>query len=95
MLLEIWDISHKKPLLEFLFDKVADFERFQRRCFPVKRSKIKNTNFEEHQWTTAPEHLWKISPLLVLGKPILDDKRDTWAANSFYWKYEHVWTSWS
>ena len=33
------------------------------------------TNFEEHLRTTAPEYHRKISPLLVLEKPMLDGKR--------------------
>ena len=49
---------------------------------------FKNTYFEEHLRTTAPECLRKINPLLVLRKPLLDGKRYNWAANTFYWKYE-------
>ena len=36
---------------------------------------FKNSYFEEHLRTTAPELLRKISPLLVLGKLLLDGKR--------------------
>ena len=40
---------------------------------------FKSANSEEHLWATATERLRKISPLLVLGKPILDGKRHNWA----------------
>ena len=36
---------------------------------------FKNTYFEEHLGKTASERLRKISPLLVLGKVVLDGKR--------------------
>ena len=39
----------------------------------------KSNYFEENLRATVPEHLGKISPLLVLGKPLLDGKRHNWA----------------
>ena len=49
----------------------------------------------EYLWTTVPVCLRKISPLLVKGKAMLDARWHNWVTNIFYWKYEHVWTSWS
>ena len=49
---------------------------------------LKNTYFEDHQGATAPERRRKISPLLELGKLLLDGKRHNCATNSFYQKYE-------
>ena len=45
---------------------------------------FKNSYSDEHLHTTVPERLRKISPLLVLGKPLLDDKRHNRARNNFY-----------
>ena len=45
---------------------------------------LKNTYFEDHQGATAPERRRKISPLLELGKLLLDGKRQNCATNSFY-----------
>ena len=36
---------------------------------------FKNTYFEEHLQTAAPERLRKPNPLLVSGKPLLGGKR--------------------
>ena len=49
---------------------------------------FKNTYFEEHLGSTASKRLRKISPLFVLGKSVLESKRQNWATNVFYWKYE-------
>ena len=49
---------------------------------------FKNTYFEEYLGTTASQRLRKISPLLVLGKALLDGKQHNWVTNAFYWKYE-------
>ena len=49
---------------------------------------FKNTYFEEHLGTTASERLRKKSPLLVLGKALLDVQQHNWTRNAFYWKYE-------
>ena len=102
MLLKIWDISHKNPYVGVSFSKVAD----QKACNFIKKDSntgasceifenFKNTNFEEHLRETASVLLRKISPLLVSWKPMLDGKWNNWAINTFYWKYERVWTSWS
>ena len=42
---------------------------------------FKNTYFEEHLRTAAPERLRKPNPLLVSGKPLLGGKRHNWATN--------------
>ena len=49
---------------------------------------FKNTYFEEHLRTTSVECLQRISLLLVLGKPMLDDKRHKWATNTLSCKHE-------
>ena len=85
----------KTPVLESPLNKVAALKDcnfiektptlvFSRETF----KNFKNTYSEEHLHTTVPECLRKISPLLVLGKPLLDDKRHKWATNTFYWKHE-------
>ena len=48
---------------------------------------FKNIYFEEHLRTTAPECLRKKCPLLVLGKPMLSDRRNNWATNTLHCKY--------
>ena len=51
---------------------------------------FKNIYFKEHVRTTASKRLRKISPLLVLGKAMLDGKLHNWATNVFYWKYKRI-----
>ena len=67
---------------EPLFNKVAGLKA----CNVIKKhsnavfsceiiENFTNTYFEEHLRTMPPERLRKISPLLLLGKPLLDGKR--------------------
>lgn len=57
--------------------------------FPVEILKnFKSTYFEEHLQTTAPKWPQKISPLLVLGKAMLDGRKHIWTTNTLYFKYE-------
>ena len=78
----------KTPVLESLFNKVTQGKRLKHRCFPVKLVKFLRICFEEHLRSTAPECPRKISPLLVLGKPLLGGRWPNWATNTLYCKYE-------
>ena len=49
---------------------------------------FKKTYFEEHLLTTAPECPRKISPLLVLEKPMVGGRQRNRATNTLYCKYE-------
>ena len=96
MFLKFWKFHKKTPVPGSLFNKVAGLKAYnfirkalQRRWFFYGIfENFKNTCFEEHLRTTAPECLRKISPLLVLGKSMLEGKIHNWATNTFYWKYE-------
>ena len=62
---------------------------FNKICFPTKSLKIfKNTYFEGRPGITSSDCLRKMSPLLVLRKPMLSRKQHSWATNTFYCKYE-------
>ena len=68
----------KETLTQVFFLKACNFmkKKTPAQVFSCEMFKnLKNTYFEEHLRTTAPESLRKISSLLVLGKPLLDGKR--------------------
>ena len=104
MLLKIWKISYENTCFKSFFlitlqiwRAITLFKKTPTHIFSCQIfENLKNTNFEEHLRTTAPEQLRKITPLLILGgKSIFYGKRHDWATNTFCWKHKHVWTSWS
>ena len=104
MLLKIREILDKNTCNRVFFKKITDrrpvtlFKKTPTQVLSCEIfEKFMNANSEERLWTTAPKRLRKISPLLVLRKPILllDGKRHNWATNIFHWKYDHVWASWN
>ena len=85
----------RTPVLESLFDKAQGFKPvtlFKKTPTQVLSCEIfenfKDPYCEEHLCTTAPECLRKFSPLVVLGKPKKYGKRQNWATNTSYSKYE-------
>ena len=81
--IKIWKISHKNTFVGVFFliklqtgRPVTILKKTPTQVFSCDIfENFKNTYFEEHLGTTAAESLRKISPLLVLGKPLLDVKR--------------------
>ena len=98
MLLKTWEILYENSCARVSFNKVAGM----RACNVTEKGS--NAGFEEHLriLKNICEQLFlcasekKVHCLYKeWGKPMLDGKWHNWAINTFYWKYEHLWTSWS
>ena len=82
-------------MLKYLLNKVAARnvcnlikKRLKQSCFSVKLAKVlREPILKKHLQTIALECSWKASPLLVLGKPMLDGRPHNWAGNTLYCKY--------
>ena len=86
--LETWEISHENICVGVFFNKITTWKpvtllkKTPTQVFSCEIfGNFKNTYFEEYLPATAPERLRKIIPLLVLGRPLLDGKRNNRATN--------------
>ena len=88
MSLKFRKCQRKTPVLESLCNKVRPATLFKKDSNAIALFwNFKKGYFEEHLQTTAPECPGKLIPLFVLGKPMLDGKRQNWVTNTFYCKY--------